>query len=486
MGGLLAPTEQIERTWPPPEPARRLRGKPPGLGRPFAERWLPYLMWVAFAGVYSTLSLTRFARLSTPSWDNAIFQQAISAYAHFRAPIVDIKGPGYLILGDHFSPILALLAPIYRVFPFAQTLLVAQAVLITVALVPITRIAVERLGAAGGSAVAVAFALSFGIQSAVFTDFHEVAFAAPLVAFGGAAFLRRRWKAVAWWSLPLLLVKEDLGITVAAIGLVLVLVGARRVGVALLASGIVGFLLVVFVVVPAFNQHGTFDYWGSVSFGTAGPSALETFFTGWDLKTVTLLLTFGITGFLALRSPWVLVALPTLGWRWIGENSTYWDTNFHYSLILMPIVFLAMLDAIQRVRDGRGGPAWLRRYVAHAPTAALAVALALCLQFPINNLFKAETYQANPDAVAADAAVALMPKGSSVETNLGLITHLVSDYQVYWTGTVGSAVPDYVLIDTRSAEDIKEVATWAEQQHPGVDYRQIYDSDGYLLAVKVG
>jgi uncharacterized membrane protein len=457
---------------------------PPAQGRwRRVARWLPYGLWLICAAMYSVLSLTRFARLSTPSWDNAIFQQAINAYAHLRAPIVDIKGPGYNILGDHFSPIIALLAPMYRVFPFAQTLLIGQAVLITFAIVPITRIAVRRLGTAGGLAIGVAFALSFGVQSAVYTDFHEMAFAAPLMALAGEAYLRRRWSAVALWSLGLLLVKEDLGITVAAIGVVLLLAGARKTGVLLTVLGVVCFALIVFVVIPSFNPTGRFDYWSAVSFGPGHSSGLRTFFTGWDLKSVTLLLTFGITGFLCLRSPWVLVAGPTLAWRWVGTNPQYWDTNWHYSLILMPIVFVGLLDAIARSRIR--GPGWLRNYADHVPTVAAALALVLCVQFPLNNLWKAQTYQRNPAAAAAERATALMPAGSSVETNLELITHLVSDHQVFWTGTVGSAVPTYVLIDIRSAEDIRNAADFADHQHPGTRYRQIFDSDGYLLAERV-
>ena len=467
--------------------------EPQGTSRPVGRqsavatmvlRWLPYVGWVVFAALYSTLSLTRYALLSTPSWDNAIFQQAIAAYAHLQEPIVTIKGPGYNILGDHFSPILAVLAPVYRLFPHAQTLLVAQAVLITASVVPITRIAVRRLGTAAGIAVLVAYALSFGIQSAVYTDFHEVAFAAPLVAFAGEAFLQRRWQAVVWWSLPLLLVKEDLGVTVAVVGVVLLISGARRLGLVLAGCGIGAFALVVFLVIPWFNATGTFDYWGAVSFGSAGPGALQTFFTGWDDKGVTLLLTFGITGFLCLRSPWVLVGLPTLGWRWIGDKSEYWGTNWHYSLILMPIVFIALIDAISRLRTS--GPQWLRRYSGHVPTAAVSVALVLVLQFPLDNLVKAQTYEPAPDAAAAAAAMALIPPGASVETNMGLITHLVNDHRVYWIGTLGSVAPDYVLIDTHTTYDAAGLSAYTTAQHPGVPYRQIYDHGGYLVAQRSG
>lgn len=461
-------------------------GRPATTTTTIPLRWLPYALWAFFAGVYSLLSLTRFNILSTPSWDNAIFQQAISGYAHLRAPIVDIKGPGYNILGDHFSPILAMLAPVYRLFPYAQTLLVAQAVLITLSVVPITRMALRRLGPAGGAAVALAYVLSFGIQSAVYTDFHEMAFAAPLIAFAGEAYLRRRWWAAAAWALPLLLVKEDLGVTVAAIGVVLLLfAGARRIGAGLVVIGAGAFVVVLFVVIPAFNQSGSFDYWGAVSFGQAGPGPVQTFFTGWDLKTVTLLLTFGITGFLALRSPWVLVAGPTLAWRWVGQNNEYWDTNWHYSLILMPIVFIALLDAIGRIRTR--SPGWLRHYTDHVPTVALAVAVVLIMQFPLHNLFLSKTYRPNgADVAASSAAIALMPRGSTVETNMGLITHLVTDYRVYWYGSVGAVVPEYVLIDDHTAHDAAGVVDYAQQQHPGHTYQLIYDTDGYHLAHRTG
>ena len=249
--------------------------------------------------------------------------------------------------------------------------------------------------------------------------------------------------------------------------------------------GLAGFTVIVFAVIPAFNRSGSFDYWSAVSFGHGSPSAWSTLWTGWDQKTVTLLLTFGIAGFLAVRSPWVLVALPTLAWRWVGTNREYWDTNWHYSLILMPIVFIAALDAITRTRTA--GPAWLRRYASHMPTAAAAVAavaLVLVMQFPLHNLFKANTYQPNRATLAAaDTAIALIPRGASVETNMGLVTHLVSDHHVYWFATIGdNAVPDYVLIDTHTDHPSADVAEYAQNQHPGHTYRQIYNTGGYQLA----
>lgn len=463
-----------------PSPA----GPGPSSGAPVptcarAARWVPPALAVVLTAVYATLSLRRFARLDTPSWDNAIFEQAIRGYAHLQAPIVDIKGPGFNILGDHFSPITALIAPVYRIFPAAQTLLVAQAVLVGLSIIPIGRAALRILGTRNGIAVTLAYGLSFGIQSAIYVDFHEMAFAAPLIAWAGDAYLRRRWHAVAAWLLPLLLVKEDLGITVAVAGIVVAWCGARRVGYGLIAAGLAGFALTVFVIIPAFGAGG-FGYWGAVGLTGSGPGAFTNLFARWDIKIVTLVATFGITGFLALRSRWAILVIPTLGWRFIGEKTAYWGTGWHYSLVLMPIVFIALLDALPALRTG--ARRWLAVYTARAPAVTLVVAAALCLIFPLRTLAQADTWRPGPRATAAAQVMALLPPGASVETNRGLITHLVTDHRVFWFDTIGDVIHDFVLIDSRTSRDITDAADFAAQAHPDVDWRQIYNRDGYLLA----
>ncbi|MBW9210854.1 DUF2079 domain-containing protein [Mumia sp. zg.B21] len=458
----------------------------------------PALLAVVCGTAYAAVSLLRFRRFETPSWDNAIFEQAIAAYSRLEAPIVDIKAPGYNILGDHFSPVTALVAPFYRVFPDGRTLLVAQAVLIALSVWVIARGAVRLLGSAAGLAVGLAYGVSFGIASAVWVDFHEVAFAAVFLALSGVAYLERRWWTAAAWSLPLLLVKEDLGLTVLAVGIVLALSGARRIGAATAVIGLCGFALTLLVVIPSFNPGGGYDYVGVIGAGgEGGPGPWATFWAGWDLKLPTLIATFGVTGFLALRSPWVLVAGPTLLWRFVGDNEYYWGTDWHYGLVIMPIVFVAMLDAIARLRAAEeaeersrwtwASPTWLRRYATHVPALVAGVALALVSQFPLARLAEAETYEASPRAAAAEEVLALVPEGAKVETDIGLITHLTSDRTVYWTGTVGDAVPDWMVIDafTSWGGQAPDAAAYAQERHPGTSWETVLDRDGYQVARRI-
>src|SRR5690349_12250578 len=95
-------------------------------GRRVAQYAAASMVFVLFAA----LSVTRHRRLQTAGYDLGIFEQAVRGYAGFGAPIAPIKGAGTNLLGDHFHPILILLAPAYRLAPSPITLLVAQAMLL--------------------------------------------------------------------------------------------------------------------------------------------------------------------------------------------------------------------------------------------------------------------------------------------------------------------------------------------------------------------
>ena len=430
--------------------------------RAFATAWA-----VLCGAAYTLLALMRFQRFEPTSYDNAIFEQAIRGYAHLQAPIVPIKGPGFNLLGDHFSPIIALAAPVYRAFPGAQTLMVVQAALIAVSVYVVTSLGLRRLGWWAGGGIAFAYGLSFGLQSAVVSNFHEVAFGLPLLALAGAAYVQRRYTQVVAWSLPLLLVKEDLGLTVALIGLVLWLAGERRKGVALAVVGGVGFLLVVLVLIPVLNPEGTYAYTGAVG-GDHG--VLATVLDDLGRKLLTVLMTFAVGGLAALASPWALLVLPTFAWRFAGDNPYYWGTDFHYSILLMVIVAIAAIDAM--VRHPR-----LRLLGA----VAVVFTVTMQLSSPLSSLVDPE--QSDQQRIdAAEHVLGLVPDGASVDTDIGLMTHLVTHHDVTWIGTPGNATPDFVLLDIDGGfGSPPDAVDYAEERYK-VAYTMVEEIDGYQLA----
>jgi hypothetical protein len=232
------------------------------------------------------------------------------------------------------------------------------------------------------------------------------------------------------------------------------------------AIGLVAAALTVLVIMPAIA--GSYTHSDMLG-GDRGIFATLTTESGRKFATVAL--TVGITGLAALVSPWVLVAVPTLAWRFVGDNPYYWGTDFHYSLVLMPMVFVAMIDAMVR---------WPR--LRWATLAALVVTGFTLVNSPLSLLVHSSTYDDPPRASSARDVLALVPKGANVETDIGLMTHLVTDHTVYWLGTVGTSKPTYVLFDLASGiGSPKDVVGYAEEKHGGT-YELVYDHDGYVLA----
>src|SRR6201992_1064312 len=107
-------------------------------------RALPVIMLaVAVAAVYITYALVQSSTFRIGSYDLVIFDQAVQSYAHFHAGVAPVKGvqdgfgPGFSVLGDHWSPILILLAPLYWIHHGPQDLIVAQGVLFALAVPPL-------------------------------------------------------------------------------------------------------------------------------------------------------------------------------------------------------------------------------------------------------------------------------------------------------------------------------------------------------------
>ena len=197
---------------------------------------------------YCVFALTEYANFETTSYDLVIFDQGVRSYAHFEPGISIIKGvhnffgPHFSMLGDHWSPILAALAPFYWIYDGPQTLLVAEAVLFALAIPPLWVFTRRAFGGGSNATVAaylvsVAYALSWPIAAALAFDFHEVAFAPVLTAVALERLQAGRLRTALIALAALLLVKEDMGLFVAGIGFYLAVSRPRVVRRQLLVAG---------------------------------------------------------------------------------------------------------------------------------------------------------------------------------------------------------------------------------------------------------
>ena len=203
------------------------------------------------------------------------------------------------------------------------------------------------------------------------------------------------------------------------------------------------------------------------------------------VKIETLALLLAVTALVALRSPLTLLVLPTIAWRFAGSVEFYWGTTWHYSVILMPILFAAAIDALRTLRDSRSAP--LRRYASVAPGLMILVAAVLLPRFPLADLWAPATYERSERVAVAQRAVAAVPEGASVASDLGLILQLTTDREVYWIGGAPEVLPDYVAIDRTGwgGNPPEDVEAYAESVYQGASYEVVFDEWGYVVAERV-
>lgn len=450
----------------------------------------PWVVAALATTAYLVLSTLQWRAFESPSWDLGIFTQILQRYAALEAPIVHIKGADYNIMGDHFHPILVLLAPVFAVAPSAYTLMVVQAILLGVSAFFVAASARHLVGRVGGWLVGLAYAFSWGVQEAARVQFHEVAVGAPILAIGLWCLVRERFVAATVWFGLLVFVKEDLGATVAVLGVLVAWRSGRwLLGLGLTAWGALWFVLALRVILPAFNLRGQYDYAGHLDLGAvlADPGGTLVEILTNEQKMATLGLLLACTGLLALRSNLALALLPTLGWRFLSSLAGHWGPTWHYSLMLMPIAFVAAAEGI-RLLSGAQNP-FLRGWGRSGPAILLTFALAVLPQLPLWQLTKASTWQVDgPRQRAAAELVARIPSGSVVASDISLMNQLVDRADVYFIANEGNPAPDHVVVDNRGGGWSARVdgVQHATTLWPGTQWRAVFEAQDYQLVERVG
>ncbi|WP_082043165.1 DUF2079 domain-containing protein [Rhodococcus sp. MEB064] len=451
-----------------------------------ADVAIPAVAFLLLAPLYSALSVVGQHQLRTSGFDLGIFVQQIASYSRLEAPTSDLLGTGYNTLGDHFSPITVLLAPFYRLAPSPETLLVAQGVLFAVGVVPLTRWALRSLGRTAAVVVALGYGLSWGLQSALNFDFHEIAFGVPLMAFAMAALGEGRWRTALAWTLPLVFVKEDMGLTVIVIGALVAwwTTGRTRIlGLATAAWGAAWTVLAVGVIIPMLSADD--EYGQGSKLPPLGEGIADTThgLVSGDSRAATVLLLLAITGFAALRSPLTLVAVPTVAWRFLSDNTNFWKPIFHYNALLMPILFAALIDALVRGRRDMHLSKRAERVV--LATVALVAVVALPFQ-PLARLANSDGWRVDPQVVTMQSISEQIPPGDRVAASNNLVPQLVSDHPVtvFPQRATDSTVPDWIVVNMgrppgwpkdRAGDNTAISAALAD------GYRVVSDVNGILL-----
>ncbi|WP_460519109.1 DUF2079 domain-containing protein [Flindersiella endophytica] len=471
------------------------------------------LVCLTAAFTYATVGLLRLRNFRATTFDLVIFDQAVRGYAGFGPPTTPARGAflgqgtDFIQLGDHFSPMLAVLAPLYWIHDGPQTLIVAQAVLLAAAVPPLWLYTRRKLGTVPAYLVAVVYVASAAVCQAAAFDFHEVAFVPLLLAVLIERFdAGRPWQA-SLAAFGLLLVKEDLDLLLAGFGCFLLLTRRRAFGAAYLVGGISAMALIRGVLIPAMGGDPTV-FWAYEHLGANVPEVLHTVVTdpllvltnlvSPQVKLVTMLELVGPLLFACLLSPLFLAAVPLLLERMLSNAPTWWAGDFHYDAFVIVVAICAGVDGVARVqhwltaRDLRLG---LRPRSLAVAWAALAcgVTLALLPQNPVGRLFDPTFYRDDRDVAAARAAAKAVPEGVTVEAANHVGPSLSQRRTVLLWDARSHGAP-WVVADTKRPDCAKYTqprSTCVRTQRKQVakllrkGYRVVYVQNGYVVLHRV-
>lgn len=440
------------------------------------RRHLPYLiLLIAGTGFLAALSLLHHRALGT-GYDLGIYDQTVWNLAHGRVwqTTLVYETNGFY---DHFEPILALLAPLYWLWPDVRVLLIVQAVALGLGSLPIYLFAYVRLMRLRPAntwialAIAAMYLLFPALHHANLNDFHEISLLPPLLGFALYGLLRGRPRVMVISLALCLLVKEDFAVTALAISLYIILLRPkgfqRRQGLALAGAILVWTVLVLAVFYPALTRGMPYPFverryaW----LADTPQEALQVLVTRpWVIlpplteppKLGFLLRLFGPLLFLPLLGwPVIGLAFPMLIYLMLSTYQPQWSVQSYYNPPLLPFLFFGLIVAVDVTLGGRlarDNLTLARRLAGGAvalTAAAVLVAYGVDAPGPGSRAFDPERFQITARVQAAGEIMAQVPAGASLSTEWPLIPHLSHRRQIYTLLARPAQPPAYLLSETK-------------------------------------
>lgn len=433
------------------------------------------LSWII---ILASFAITRHNRLNSSAYDLGIYSQVVwnTSQGDLFASSLEVNN----FLGDHVAPVLLLLAPLYWLWPDARMLLIVQAIALCLGAIPVYWLtyrlfASHQSPAVNGQRPTTSFfplllALVYLLYPAIGFmnrfDFHTLVLATPVLLFAWDALDRGRDRLATVLILLALACNEEVGLTVFAWGLYLVLVKKQRqLGLTWALLGLTWSLLAFFVVIPAFrgasNDVNLRYAWLGSDVGdivrtllTRPGYVLQTQF-GDGLRPQFLLKLLLPVGFLALLSPGILaIGLPCLGYNLLSSIPSQSSIYFHYLAPLIPFVLIAAAHGASRLQLWLSHPfhrpQWL---IAGLLLGGTLIAWIWDNPFtrPVDDpYYGVYTLERHPDQAAFAEASQLIPASASVATTMAYAPHLTARPILdlfYHKGVRGDQVYDFLPAD---------------------------------------
>jgi len=388
--------------------------------------------------------------------------------------------------GVHNSPILFLLLPIYKLFPFSETLLITQTILLALAAIPLYYIGKKYLDSWGGLVFSIIYLLYPALHGINLFDFHELAFL-PLILFLSLYYLiTNQIRGFVITSLIALMIKEDVSLLL--IALTAYAIYSHRYSskqqkwvMYILIFIYISWLLISFqYIIPYFNPQG---YAFSSRYDTTGGIS-DILTHNFLYKLVYIFLLLIPLGFTPIAAPDILLVLtPSLAEILLQSNVAYRITT-QYSALLIPVLFVSAIIGTQRVSKKMSDiKPRFSRYILPGLLLLGILSFLLCTPAPVSPWtlyykFSPNQCQYNIDehAQLLKDVIDSIPPDASISTQNNLASHLSKRFNIYITYQQDV---DYILMDEKTVD-----VEWIENHKiifPINQYNQIFSHDGINL-----
>ena len=446
---------------------------------------------LAYFGLYTILSVLRHVTYHSFGPDLGLFDQIFWNTTQGR-PWESTMSLGqplpHSYFSDHFSPVYLLVLPFYAVFPYPQTLLIIQTLMLALGAVPIYLLARDKF-APGFARLAwvAAYFLFLPVAFINLFDFHELAFAVLPLGFA-LYFLERRQ--VGWFLISLLaafLVKEELPLVGVGFGAYILLEKRDlRLGLGVLLGSALAFFGIVRLIIPAFGGGGYVYFTARYAqLGDSPQQILVTVLTNPRKLAATLfqvqkfkflLGIFGpVLGLSVLSGFGIILLLPTLATLLLSNYAPQFAFTSHYSAPLIALVLGTAILGLARLRPSL-----------HVPLSAAVLISSLAFSFllgdlPFSRHFDPHMFEPEPRYAAFVHNLDQIPHDASVGAENNLTPHLSHRRFIYNLEFEGPNNAEYLALDF-AALDRNPAAL--QQQIAGFQargYQTIATGDGLTL-----
>jgi uncharacterized membrane protein len=386
-----------------------------------------------YAAVVGALALLRYEVFAS-DFDHGLFSQYVWLLGHLRDPFatVDLR----TMLGDHVEPGLALLAPLGAVDASAAGVLVVQALALALTAPLLYRLS-RTYGATGWAAAAcpLLWCVSPIVLRPALQDFHPESLVPPVLMAGCLALAKQR---TGWFLASAVLAcsfREDVALTYAGLGVLLIWTGRRRLGAVLAGAAIAWAAVAAYVVMPHFGNAGEQEY-GPRFAGYRGDSfadaarymvlhplaTIDSALTPNDIGIVVMLI--ATTAGLCLLAPrWLLVAAPATTFNLLSADELQHTIQYHYWIVAAAAVAVAGAVGAGRV-SADAARFWAR---IAGVTGVLLFLLSLQWGKAIVDQIRYEW----PRRADRQGVLAAIPPGASVAASTHALAHLADRAEIY-------------------------------------------------------